>query len=220
VRASESASESYSESASISPSQSESASASASESASPSIEISDPVYLGIDLDGVHLVMEHAERILNEIFIGTPCKIVKKRETGQRCPKCWSESRQQRILTHCDVCFGSGFVNGYYCAIDARVAFDSDPKKNDSQRNFEDVYNVMRARMQNYPIVRPKDLIINCDENKRYVVLYVETTKLPLMAKSGTILSGRDHIVSQLLTLQELNPDDNEYDLNIDLLPPS
>lgn len=219
---SESFSESASESLSLSESSSLSESESESASASPSREIDEsPVaYLGMEFDGMHAVMVHAEQTLYEMFYGEPCSLIKKKETGTRCPKCWSEARQQRILTHCDVCRGSGMVNGYYCAGTIRIAFDSDDKKNDSQRNFEDVYNSIRARASNNIIIRPKDLIVNRDDNKRYSVLHVETTKLPIHASSGTILSKRNHIVSQLLSLQELNPDDNEYDMNIDLIPPA
>ena len=100
-----------------------------------------------------------------------------------------------------------------------MAFDSDNRKSDSQRNFEDVYNSIRARTSNYPIIRPKDIIVNKDEYKRYVVLFVETTKLPKHAESGIILSKQNYIVSQLLTLQELNPDDNEYNIDIAALLP-
>jgi len=193
-----------------------------SASASPSEEIpeSSPVFMGMEFDGIHAVIEHAEQTLYDMIYGEPCSIVKKKETGVRCTKCWSESRQQRILTKCDVCRGSGFISGYYCAGDIRIAFDSSPKKSDSQKNFEDVYNAMRARASNTIIIRPKDLIINRDNNRRYVVLHVETTKLPLLATSDSVLSKRNHIISQLLTLQELNPDDNEYDMNIDSLPPA
>lgn len=222
MAASESSSASSSESASESWSISPSASESASESASPSEEIaeSEPAYLGMEWDGVHAVMVESEQVLYSMFDGEPCVLVKKKDHGTRCTNCWSEARQQRTLTHCSVCNGSGFINGYYCAGSIRIAFDSDPKKSDSQKHFEDVFDAIRARASNEIIIRPKDLIVNRDDNKRYVVIYVETTKLPLKATSSTVLSERNHIVSQLLTLQELNPDDNEYTMNVDLLPPA
>jgi len=176
-------------------------------------------YIGNYASGFHMVMHHAENILYDMLYGEPVYLIKKKGTGVRCTNCWSESRQQRTLTHCTVCDGSGFINGYYCAISIQMAFDSDNRKSDSQRNFEDVYNSMRARTSNYPIIRPKDIIVNKDEYKRYVVLFVETTKLPRHAESGIILSRQNYIVSQLLTLQELNPDDNEYNIDIAALLP-
>lgn len=176
---------------------------------------SDEAYIGDYADGHHLVMHQAENILYDMFYGEPVYIVKKKPTGVRCTNCWSSDRQQRILTHCDVCNGSGFIDGYYCAISTQMAFDSEDRKSDSQRNFEDVYDSKRARISNYPMVRPKDLVINRDLNQRYVILHVETTKLPRHATSGIVYSKQNYVVSQLLTLQELNPDDNEYNLNVE-----
>jgi len=171
-------------------------------------------------DGIHAVIREAENVLHDMFEGEPSYVIKKKSTGVRCTKCWSAQRQQRILSHCDVCNGSGFITGYYCAIAIQISFDSDQRKSDSQKDFEDVYNSIRARASNYPIIRPKDLIVTTDDWKRYVVMHVETTKLPRLAKSGLRLSGQNYVISQLLSLQELNPDDNEYALNITNLIPT
>jgi hypothetical protein len=206
-------------------SQSASESSSQSESASPSAEphdvraISASVYVGMHYDGFHAVMREAEDTLYSMFDGEPCYVLKKKSTGVRCTNCWSDKRQQRVLTHCDVCNGSGFISGYYCAIAIQIAVDSDNRKSDSQRGFEDVYNSMRARTSNYPVIRPKDLIVTKDDWKRFVVTHVEITKLPRHATSGSLLSRQNYVLSQLITLQELNPDDNEYQLNITNLIP-
>ena len=181
---------------------------------------SEVAFVGMDYDGEHAVIKQAENILNDMFCGEPTYIIKKKATGVRCTNCWSASRQQRTLTHCDVCEGSGFVDGYYCAILVQMADDSGARKSDSQRSFEDVYDSKRSRMSNYPIVRPKDLIVTVGDYKRYVVRHVETTKLPRHATSGTLLSKQNYVVSQLLTLQELNPDDNEYNVDINSILPS
>jgi len=179
---------------------------------------SDVVFVGDDADGFHLVMQEAENILQDMFCGEPAYLIKKKVTGVRCTNCWSESRQQRTLTHCDVCDGSGFIDGYYCAILVQISDDSEDRKSDSQRNFEDTYDSKRARMSNYPMVKPKDIIVTTGDYKRYVVMHVETTKLPRHATTSILLSKQNYIISQLLTLQELNPDDNVYDIDITELP--
>lgn len=177
-------------------------------------------YVGDEADGFHLVMHHAENTLYDMFYGIPTYLIKKKVTGVRCTNCWSETRQQRTLTHCDVCDGSGFIDGYYCAVLVQMADDSEDRKSDSQRNFEDTYDSKRTRMSNYPMVKPKDLLVTIGDYKRYVVLHVETTKLPRHATSSILLSKQNYVVSQLITVQELNPDDNEYDLDITGLLPS
>jgi len=183
---------------------------------------SSTVFIGMYSDGVHETMRYAEEILYSFYHGEPCLIIKKKSFGARCPHCWSAERQQRIRTHCDVCKGSGYVTGYYQAISEQVAFDSDPKKSDSQKEFENVFDTIRARLSNYPLVRPKDLIVNLDNNKRFVINHVETTKLPKLSElesSTKVLSKQNYIISQLLTLEELNPDDNEYFIDIENIPP-
>jgi hypothetical protein len=179
---------------------------------------SSTVFIGMYSDGMQEVMKHAENTLNRMYQGEPCFVIKRKSTGARCPTCWSAARQQRMRTHCDTCHGTGFVVGYYQPIDVQISFDSDPKKSDLQKEWENVYDTKRARMSNYPLVRPKDLVVNKDDYKRYVISHVDTTKLPRRAETVSILSKQNYIVSQLLVLEELNPDDNEYFLDIDNIP--
>lgn len=168
--------------------------------------------IGMNFDGAHDTMRYVEEVLYDMYYGEPCYVVKVKGTGVRCTKCWSEARQQRIISHCDVCNGSGFVTGYYSPIPIQISFDSDPKKNDVQKEWENVFDTKRARMSNYPIVKPKDYIINKDEYKRYVITHVETTKLPMLASDPVIYSKQNYIVSQLLILEEIVPDDNQYNI--------
>jgi len=177
------------------------------------------VYIGMYKNGVHEVMRHAENVMYNRFHGEPCFVIKRKSFGARCPTCWSNERQQRIRTHCDTCKGTGFVSGYYQPIDVQISFDSDPKKVDLQTEWENVYDTKRARMSNYPLVRPKDLVVNKDDYKRYVIVHVETTKLPRLSESEFVLSKQNYIISQILTLEELNPDDNEYFLDVENIPP-
>jgi len=181
---------------------------------------SGQVFIGMYSDGHHETMRHAEDTLYTMYHGEPCLIIKRKAFGARCPTCWSPQRMQMIRTHCDTCQGTGYVTGYYQPIAIQVSFDSDPKKSDSQKEWENVYDTKRARLSNYPLVRPKDLIVNQDDNKRYVISHVETTKLPRISQlePSLTLSKQNYILSQLLTLEELNPDDNEYFIDTDNIP--
>jgi len=177
---------------------------------------SSTVWICMSFDGVHDVMRYNETVLYDIYHGEPCKIIKKKNFGTRCPDCWSVNRLQRTRTHCDTCKGTGFLDGWYDPIEIQISFDSDPKKTDSQKDFENVYDTKRARLSNYPLVKPKDIILNLDKAKRYTIEHVETTKLPNLATENdpgppnVNMSKANYIVSQLLTLQEIVTDDNEY----------
>ena len=179
---------------------------------------SDTTFIGMYNDGVHEVVKHAERTLYQHYYGEPCILIKRKSFGARCPVCWSASRQQCTISHCENCKGTGFVTGYYQPIEMQVSFDSDPRKDDLQRDWQNTFDSKRARLSNYPLLRPKDLVINKDDYKRYVVTHVETTKLPLKSTSKTKLSRQNYILSQILTLDEITTDDIEYNIDIDNIP--
>lgn len=177
------------------------------------------VFVGIYFDGVQDTIRYIESLLYNEYTGCPCLIIKRKSFGARCPNCWSAERQQRKQSHCDVCNGTGYTAGFYQPIESQISFDSDPKKSDSQKEFENVFDTKRARLSNYPLVRPKDLIVCTDDNKRYVIAHVETTKLPLLSTISNPKSKQDYIISQLLTLEELNTDDNEYRIDVNAITP-
>lgn len=188
---------------------------------------SDPVYYGMFSDGVHVQIKHAEDTLYDMYYGEPGLIIKRKPFGLECPDCWSPERQQRTKSKCGKCQDTGKVTGYYKPIATQMSFDSDPVKSDVQHSFENVTDTKRSRMSNYPIVRPRDLIVNTDENKRYTVTHIETTKLPKRAVadndprkdySDKSLSRQNYVVSQMLTLQEIVTDNQEYYMNYDEIP--
>ena len=179
---------------------------------------SDTTFIGMYNDGIHEVVKHAEQTLYQHYYGEPCIIIKRKSFGARCPTCWSPSRQQCIISHCDACQGTGFVTGYYQPIEMQISFDSDPRKDDLQRDWQNTFDTKRGRLSNYPLLRPKDLIINKDDYKRYVVTHVETTKLPMQSTSKVRLSKQNYILSQILTLDEITTDDAEYNIDIDNIP--
>jgi hypothetical protein len=182
------------------------------------VTFSEMVYIGRYKDGIHEVIKYNESLLYNNYHGEPSVIVKRKSTGARCTECWSSARQQRTKSHCETCNGTGFVTGYYQPIKAQISFDSDPKATDPGKTGESVFDSKRCRLSNYPIVRPKDLIINLDDYKRYVIVRVETTKLPNLSKDKQTLSRQNYIISQIVTLEELNTDDDEYRMDIDNIP--
>ena len=173
-------------------------------------------FVGIFFDGVQDTIHYVEDLLYRNYSGEKCLVIKRKSFGARCTNCWSSERQQMIKSHCDICHGTGYLAGWYQPIPIQISFDSNPNSSNSEKEWENVFNVKRARLSNYPIVRPKDMIINLVENKRYVVNSpVETTKLPKKGDINDPLSNQSYLLSQILTLQELNTDDNEYNLDID-----
>ena len=74
---------------------------------------STKVFVGIAGQGVHETIRYAESLLYKNWTGEPCVVMKRKTLGTPCTRCWSPERQQRLYSHCDVCNGSGIVDGYY-----------------------------------------------------------------------------------------------------------
>ena len=132
----------------------------------------------------------------------------KRRT--RCPECWNPIQFLRMKTHCATCRGTGFLEGFYRGIPIQIAFDPNPKAAQSNLSGEIAVSDVRARMSNFPLVSPRDLIVQTDNNLRFTISKIDITKLPVLSTGRRCKSGSSHIVSQLLNLEELSPDDPKY----------
>jgi hypothetical protein len=175
---------------------------------------SDVAYTDNKSDGIHKTIVFNEQTLYNNYSGEECKIIKRKTFGMRCTECWSDYRRQSSKSHCPKCNNTGFLIGYYSPIICQISMDSDPKRNDLRQDGEDPTTIKRARLSNYPIVRNKDLIVTINDNKRYKIINVETTKLPRLSLNSQVLSRQNYILSQLLTIEEIVSSDQEFLITI------
>jgi len=176
---------------------------------------SDTVMVECEWDGIVETIRYAEEVLYDCYIGNPVYILKRKSDGARCPDCWSAERYQITRTDCSTCNGTGFETGYYAPIQTQMQIDENPKISEVKITGETTDKTMRGRMSNYPIVRPRDMIVFEDTSKRFSVIRVDPTKLPNLAQSRRFKSRSNYIVSQILTLFEINPNDSEYKVPTD-----
>ena len=151
-------------------------------------------------DGIIKTIVYNEYLLNNIYIGEPSYLLKKKVDGSRCPECWNEFQQQRMKGNCNTCHGTGFYDGYYRPIEVQIAYDSNPKVAELDQTIEIHSTTIRGRCSCFPTIYTKDMIISKDGNDRYVVLKVDITKLPNVACKRGTGSGDQFHVSQILTL--------------------
>ena len=178
---------------------------------SPSTTKSEVSFVGKGADGIHIQIRYAEETLYGYYQGEPSEIYKLKPYAEDCPVCWSKERSQRIKSNCDVCGGTGKINGFYNPIKVQISYDSNPKMSNITHDQEITTKLIQGRMTNYPMVRPGDIVVNLDNNKRYKILKVDTTKLPGLSTSDK-LSGQNKVLSQILQLSEIAPTDPEYNL--------
>lgn len=152
-------------------------------------------------------MQRLERLVWEEYAGRRCFIYPARTFGQRCPVCWSGPEKgkghtsQRTRSHCNTCYDTGFVRGYFDPIEIFMQFDPSAKSVQNYPILERQQSDTSARLPNFPLVKPKDIIIEA-ENRRWRVVKVSQTE------------RLRSVVHQELVLHEIIKGDIEFQLPV------
>jgi hypothetical protein len=163
-------------------------------------------------DGVIGTIQFAEQMLNNYFIGETAYLMKRKVDGTRCPECWNPYQFRRTKTNCQTCRGTGFFDGFYKPITVQIAFDRNPKIAEQSQTGEIQVTNIKARLSHFPMVTPRDMIIMEATNDRYTVVNIDYTKLPNLSLGRGAYSNDGYVVSQMLNLAQLNPDDVKFNV--------
>ena len=163
-------------------------------------------------DGVIGTIQFAEQMLVNYYIGETAYLMKRKVDGARCPECWNPYQYRRTKTNCHTCRGTGFFDGFYKPIEVQIAFDRNPKIAEQSQTGEIQVTNIKARMSHFPLVTPRDMIITKEANDRFTVVNIDYTKLPNISYGRKAYSNDAYIVSQILNLSQLNPDDVKFNV--------
>lgn len=117
--------------------------------------------------------KHLNLLFKE-FAGRRCWVFPARTFGQRC-SCWNNTLGKRTASRCLTCFDTGFTRGYMRPVEAWIQFDPSPKATQPTNVGELQQTNTTARMGYYPPVKPRDVIIEA-ENNRWRVNQVSATQ--------------------------------------------
>jgi len=137
----------------------------------------------------------------------PCLIYQQAYGSEvsRCPKCWDKETQQVIYSNCTVCAGTSYVGttkGYYHPILTLVDIKPSPATNQIEDTAQ-APNQTEARMANYPILRPNDIIRQINDGVLWTV-----TGITRQIKTRAVVS-QDPIY-----LRQIKPGDIEFTLPV------
>lgn len=120
------------------------------------------------------------------FAGTAGFLLKRREYGQRCTNCTDYDTGEVVSgSTCTVCFGTGFVRGYYNALPAYIDFMGPTSTKDVKEPFgvEDNQTVA-CRGMAYPRLDTYDIWVHGSANRRFVIrqtqVVAEIRTVPVM----------------------------------------
>lgn len=131
---------------------------------------------GAEADLIALEVRRCEAVLFEEFVGRLCYLFPIRTFGQRC-KCFDTVSGQRFKSQCPDCFDTTYIRGYHYPIKIWVQFDPNSKHVEINMPYaETAQGNTVARMSNFPPCKPRDMIIEAGENKRWRVERVSTTQ--------------------------------------------
>jgi hypothetical protein len=124
-----------------------------------------------------------------------------RTDGERCPECWDEIKSRIRTDNCSTCFGTGFTDGFYPPIASRINLSPSPEMVALTRWSELQPAETNAWMSNYPLMSPRDIIVETGADRRWRVVHVQKTE------------KKRHVVHQILRLHLINPNDVEYKID-------
>lgn len=154
-------------------------------------------------------IQRAERIVWDEFAGRSCLLFPTRTFGQRCGICYDGPEKgkgftsQKRRSGCPTCYDTGFVRGYFDPILINVQIDPHTQNVQSNVPLQRQQADTRARMPDYPMLKPKDLIIEPENTRWRVVTVTPTERLR-------------HVVRQELTLHEIDKSEVEYQIPVRL----
>lgn len=111
------------------------------------------------------------------FTGTLGYLLKRREYGTPCtnPACLDWDTELPKISNCPLCFGTGFLRGYYDAIPFWIDFSSAESAKDVVQPFGTMDPTTRAgRCVAYPLLDTYDVWVDADKNLRYVIRKLKT----------------------------------------------
>lgn len=126
-------------------------------------------------DLIALEIQRQEDILFREFIGRPCWLFPVRTFGEKCT-CFDKTLGRQARSNCITCFDTGFIGGYLRPVEVWIQIDPDANNSANTSVIGETQpKNTSCRMGPYPLVKPKDLIIEA-ENKRWKVVTASATE--------------------------------------------
>jgi hypothetical protein len=119
------------------------------------------------------IIRHRELVLNRLS-GQKFLVYKKKTFGQYCTKCYDDTLQRTTIGKCDVCYGTGYVGGFYSPFTISAQINENPPR--SQITLYGDWQDQDAQLVTSvtPILQPGDMIIDL-YGRRWNIVTVRST---------------------------------------------
>lgn len=120
------------------------------------------------------VRKHVNLLMRE-FAGRRCWVFPVRTFGQRCDACYNMQLSKKRRSGCLTCFDTTFTRGFLRPIESWLQIDPNPDSEQNTAVGPTHQQNTTARLGYYPPLKPRDIIIE-GENNRWRVVQVNTTQ--------------------------------------------
>lgn len=148
-------------------------------------------------DSVGLELIRKKNVYLRTQTGMPVLLYVRKTFGQRCPNCWDEMKQRCSKAHCEVCYNTGFLGGYWKPVEMYIN-EMTPKQEPASVQGQSSSINIQIETSNFPDISSSDLIVYPQTGKRFRV--ANKTK-------NTRLGS---IISQFVAITSVNPSDIDY----------
>ena len=116
------------------------------------------VAVGWDMNARYII-KHRELVLNRLS-GQKFLVYKKKTFGQYCTKCYDDTLMRTTFGKCDICYGTGFVGGFYTPYVIHAQINENPPRSQitlyGDWQDQDAVLVMSVT----PTITPGDMVLD------------------------------------------------------------
>ena len=144
-----------------------------------------------DLVALYIIEEHL--FAHRWVYGVPAVIYTKKAEGFRCEECWDNVLKRQTNSHCERCYGTGFIGGYYQPIPAWIDFSPSPEIVQIADFGEKQLHETDIQFTDYPSLQVGDLIL---QGKPLVFWRVENVRSTLKNQTTILQIARLNMVNR------------------------
>ena len=164
--------------------------------------LSKPISVGKDPDliALEIVRRNDVMLQNKTYgTGVPLVCLIRKYDGVKCD-CYDENKQRLIRSNCTKCYGTRVVHGFSKPILLWGNISPDNKTSPVTEIGERGNLQLRIFVSNYPILSPKDVLLDPQTGRAYLIEDISVTQ------------KRGFIIHQVLTVSYINKPDPIYTL--------
>jgi len=144
------------------------------------------------------------KIQLERLNGVPIVILKRRTFGPRCTECYNPITNDVMYSHCNTCYGTTYIGGYYDPVYTFGKLDPVAVQESIGTSGPNQSAIIGLTIVEYPVVELNDIVIESKTNRRFKVMR------KIQSESSRVLVHQD------LQISELSRSGIEYEIPVRL----